>query len=364
MSQFIRNMILREIEKNGRIDGSPTINFEDRKIAFTGEDIYVADNWVWSLTGISAYYLPLPPNTYGVVIYPDGSIHNKAGGLHEAPPGSYKIQYVDKHERFDFTDPTSELARDGEKLTLRVLVRYHVIDPLIALRIDRPVETLMEHIQMDLAQYIRTHNHNDIADHAEARAMGKIHQFFIERHANRHPLSRAIAILGIELKEFTGDMEFVNLRRSTLTQQRQDQIERDQLDRKKEIERLKAEHKMALDKLNAKATAEIATLLRETQKQDILLEDMRTQAQRRQDLLVKAVDAVSLALEHSSYSRNPGEIKNAISNLLDAIKETSPTIEQPSTKNESAGNSQPPSTGNEKIEGLTNTLLNLLNPKK
>lgn len=109
-------------------------------------------------------------------------------------------------------------------------------------------------------------------------------------------------------------------------------------------------------------------ILRETQKQNIRLETMRTQTQRRHELLVKAVDAVGLAVEHSSYSRNPGEIRNAISNLLDAIKENAPSLDEIEQTNENNTPNRfaprPNATGNQKIESLTNTLLDLLNPKK
>ena len=89
----------------------------------------------------SAFYLALPPNTYGVVAYPDGSSRNLPGGLHEVPAGVYKVYYVDDRERTDTSDPVSEMTTDNEKLTLQVILRYHVIDPVLALGIAHPVET-------------------------------------------------------------------------------------------------------------------------------------------------------------------------------------------------------------------------------
>lgn len=365
MISFLRTLILRNIERAGRSQGSPTIKFENRKIVVVGENLYAGEWLFLRLLKANAFYLPLPSNAYGIVIHPDGTAHNLAGGLHPMLPGLYKLQYVDKHERFDVTAPISEVAMDGEKLTLTVMVRYRVTEPITALRIDKPIETLIEHLQTDLAQYIRTHNHNDIADSPAANGTSKILSFFIQRHADRHTLSRALAITGIELKEFMGDKDYINIRRNDLIQQQQDQIDKQQLDRKKEIEKLKAEHKVAMDTINAKAAADQAALrseiLHESSKREIMLDELRQQSQRRHELVVKAVDAISQALEHSGYSRNTAEIKNAISDLLSAIREDKPETAQASSKN---ANNGPRTTSNDKIEDLTNTLLNLLKPRR
>ena len=365
MTLILRTLVLRSIERAGRNQGSPTVKFDNRKITVTGENLYAGQSLFLRLIKANAFYLPLPSNAYGIVVYPDGTTRNLAGGLHEVPPGLYKLQYVDKHERYDVTTPISEMAMDGEKLTLTVMVRYRVTEPLTALRIDKPIETLIEHLQTDLAQYIRTHNHNDIADSPLANGASKILSFFSQRHADRFPLSRAIAITGIELKEFMGDKDYINIRRNDLIQQQQDQIDKQQLDRKKEIEKLKAEHKVELEKINSRASAEQLALrseiLHETEKRDILLDEMRQQSQRRHELVVKAVDAISQALEHSGYSRNSAEIKSAIGDLLSAVREDKPETAQSSSIN-SANN--PRTTKNDKIEDLTYTLLNLLKPRK
>ncbi|NOH04481.1 MAG: hypothetical protein HND47_22180 [Chloroflexi bacterium] len=377
MANLIRRLRLWLIERRGRSLGAPTIRFDEREIIAPGRDLDVRyDIWRF-LTGVSAFYLPLPPNTYGIVIFPDGTTRNLAGGLHEVRSGLYKLQYVDKHERFDFTAPITEIALDGEILTLRVLVQYRVIDPLIVLKIDRPIETLMENIQSDLAQYVRSHNHADIINPADAEDRGRILQHLIQKHLSRHPLSRAIAISGIEIKEYAGDQDYISQRRSYQIRQREDLFDRAQLDRKKEIERMRAEHKVELEKLNAKAAAESAALrneiLYESQKRDILLDEMRQQSKRRHELVVKAMDAISEAMEHSMYSRNASsEIRNNIKELLAAIGESRPDTGQtappggaaPAQGGAPPAQAGPQTSGNEKIERLTNSLLSLLRTQK
>lgn len=367
----IKENVKRWLENRGRIQGAPTIKYDTRKVVTAGPEQEVRNGLLYLFTDVRGFYLALPANTAALIIHADGKIEKRlAGGYIEERPGLYKIQYVDLHSRSDSTQPVTEIAMDGEMLTLRVLFRYRVSDPESALGIDRPIETLIDHLQADLAQYIRTHNHNDIADRGHPQEAGQIAQFFLQRHATRPPLCHAIKIEGIELKEFLGDSEYVNMRRSTLTQQRQTAVERELIESRNEIERLKAAQKQELERINAHMSAETTAqrnkILRETQEQDIRLENLRTQAQRRHELMVKAVNAVGQAVEHSSYSRNPGEIKSAINNLLDAIKENSPTLEQEAAKGGDTNSTaaRVAASGNQKIEDLTNTLLNLLKPKK
>jgi hypothetical protein len=250
MLESIRRMMLNRIEEKGRKEGAPIVNFLEREISVEGEDMYVGQNGLEWLLYVSAFYLSLPPNTYGVVVYPDGTSHELAGKLHEVPAGVYQVHYVDKHERTDTSAPVSEITTDGEKLILQVILRYHVTDPVLALRIVQPVETLMEHIETDVAQYIRTHAHGDIADSANGHD-NKLFSFFSEKHNRRQPLSDAIAITGMELKDFTEDREYVEMRRMARMNEKQNQIERQQAEYQQELNRLKAQHKVDNKKLAA-----------------------------------------------------------------------------------------------------------------
>lgn len=372
MTDF-RNALWRDIENRGRAEGLPVLKFDNRKIISQGPEHRVPYDLWYFFTGVSGFYLSVPPNTFGILIHPNGQMQERpVGGIQAVPPGVYKTLFVDLRERSDSTQPVTDIALDGETLSLRLLFRYRVSNPMGIQTIDRPIETLIELLQADLAQYIRTHSHTEITDRGIAREDGQITQYFLERHQTRQNLADAIEIENIELKEFTPDSEYVNLRRNTLMQQRQTQFERQLLDSKNEIERLRTTQRMEIERLTTEANAQTTALrdqiLRETQRQNIRLETMRTQTQRRHELLVKAVDAVGLAVEHSSYSRNPGEIRNAISNLLDAIKENAPSLDEVDHQNgntaPSGATSRPSFTGNQKIEDLTNTLLDLLNPQK
>ena len=381
----LRKMVLGRIEQAGRRLGAPTVTFSGRKISVPGEDIYVANSPSRSVTMTSGFYLPLPPNAFGVVIFPDGTSHNMDGGVHEVPPGLYKLQYVDKLEHLEFTSPISEMTTDGEKLTLKVILRYRIVDPIVALRIDRPVETLIEHIEADVAQYIRTHDHTDIADSSENHPASKLLAFFTQRHNRRFPLSKAFIITGIELKDFTGDNEYVQMRRKARMDERQNKIEKEQVGYQQELGVLKAQYKAENEKNMAEHTAELKKKAAEHQaqiekeearhekeKQDILyqvrlheieLDDKRKRLQRRENEFFKAIDAISATFS-SGHPMSPSIIKT-MTDLVAALKEEADTGSNPTPGSKAPETESPASSaGSDKVEKLTNTLLNLLNPKK
>jgi len=369
---FLRRYVLEGIERRGRRQGAPVVTFPQRTISVQGESINVADGIWYLVTRTSGFYLSLPANAFGVVVFPDGTSHNMEGGVHDVPPGLYRLHYVDKHERMDHSSPISELTTDGEKLTLKVVLRYRVVDPITALRIDRPIENIIEHVEADIAQYIRTHDHSDIADGAEQNQDSKLLSFFIQRHNRRFPLSKAFIITGIELMEFTGDNEYVEMRRAARTNERKLDIEREQIDRQREVEQIKTNFQTEIENLKARAAAEREVaekeILLDSRKKDIELENLRTQSKWRHELVIKAVDAIGQALEPSAYPRNTTEIKSIVAELLGALREDKPVQSGDigTEKNEKASTPRPTnlSPADQKIESLTSTLLDLLKPRK
>lgn len=389
---FLRRYVLEGIERRGRRQGAPVVTFPQRTISVEGESIYVADGIRFLITRTSGFYLSLPANAFGVVVFPNGTSHNMEGGVHDVPPGLYRLHYVDKHERLDHSSPISELTTDGEKLTLKVVLRYRVVDPITALRIDRPIENIIEHVEADIAQYIRTHDHSDIADSAEQNQDSKLLSFFIQRHNRRFPLSKAFIITGIELKEFFGDDEYVEMRRKASTEKRKNRIEKEQAalqqelnlikaqyqvaneksiaDHNAELARKAAEHMVEMGKLEARYEKEKQEIMEQVHLNEIELDDRRKHLQRRENEFAKAVDAISTAI--SSGYTNPVVVKT-IADLAAALKEdvnseyrpTSELSESKLSTNQKRIATPPisPAEG-DRVEKLTNTLLGLLNSKR
>jgi hypothetical protein len=373
---FIYQAILSGIEERGLAEGAPMVTFPEREVSVEGEDIYVGRKWLEWLFFVNAFYLALPPHTYGVVVSPDGKAENKRGGLYkDLAPGVYSLHYVDKHERTTASEPVSELTTDGEKLTLQVILRYCVSDPVLVLSIANPVGTLMEHVEADVAQYIRTNKHSEIAD-PKGNSNSNLFSFFSERHKRREPLSKAISITGIELKEFRGDKEYVEMRRKAQIEEEQNKIEQQQAQYQQELSRLKAQNKVEnekhlaeVEKMNTVHQKEMQDILHDVKLRQIELDDKSKHLQRREDEFIRAIDAISNSFS-SGYPLNATVIKT-MTDLVAALKEevgseAKSMAERTAGENKPAngGNRTSPTTPADKVDQLTDTLLKLLKPKR
>lgn len=380
MYQSIRRFLLDQTEREGRVRGAKQITFNEKMIIQAGEDVYVAGGILREfLFKATAFYLSVPGNAFCIVTLPDGAPQLFEGGLHEVPPGTYKPFYIDRAERRLTTAPVSELTKDNEKLALSVLVRYRVADdPREIFKIDKPLEMMVEHIQTDIAQYIRTHNHDEIADKP---GENKVLAFFIKRHNSRHQLARAIVLTGVELKEFSGDMEWVEMRRGDSINKKLSEIDKEKLERQSVIEKLQTAYKVEMDRMQAKHRSELEATLskadaeKEALKSDILYKSqlreihnelMRRRPEQRREYVGSAMEAIRQALEPSAFPRNNPEINGIITALLATIRED--MQEAPDLTNGGSVEKEPQvdarSAREKKIGDLTSTLLEWLEVKK
>lgn len=343
MSTIIRKWMLNKIEKQAQASKSQIIAADEKSLVVYGERIIIKDDWLSRLSDATGFFLSVPPNFYCVVLYPDGSFHELEKGFHSALPGEYQIIYVQKQERFVVTNPVSEITTDGEKFSLSCLVQFCVKDPSIAAQIDRPIELLTEYIETDIASYIRSHDHHEIASLINASSNELLLSFLIEKNLRRRLLPNAIIITNVEVKMSFGDPEFLELRRSTILEKKQI-AEKERLEFQIEIERIKAQHNAEFQRLAAKTQAEKESLLAEISRQkkieDEQNENSNNLLQRRHDLVIEAAGAIGQALESSSEEKHTNApIKDTVDKLLATIRDTT-SFEQ----------------GNEKIQGLIEEL--------
>jgi regulator of protease activity HflC (stomatin/prohibitin superfamily) len=308
--------------------------------------------------------------------------------MHVAPAGLYRIFYVDKQERSDVSGLVPEITTDGEKLTLKVILRYQVVDPVVALGIANPVDTMMTHIETDVAQYIRTHHHSEIADSA-VEQNSRLLSFFTDRHNRREPLAKAIKILGVELKEFMGDKDFVDMRRRELTNEKQTRLTRQEEEYQQEIERLKSQFKAESDRLTASLSAELnrqaaeqraeletlearykrekAEIMHQVYEQKIDLDERRQRLTMQYDKFAKAFDAISQAIA-GGHPINPSAFQIVLQ-LVEALTKEIRGGEPPVTsagaaEDQAAAKAAPPKPSDDNVSKLTQTLLDLLKPRK
>jgi hypothetical protein len=130
-----------------------------------------------------------------------------------------------------------------------------------------------------------------------------------------------------------------------------------------ELKRKAAEHKAEIEKIEARHEKETKEILYQVRLREIELDDKRKHLQRRENEFFKAIDAISATFS-SGHPMNPSIIKT-MTDLVAALREevdngSSPTPESKPSETEPPASS----VGSDKVEKLTNTLLNLLNPKK
>ena len=116
-----------------------------------------------------------------------------------------------------------------------------------------------------------------------------------------------------------------------------------------------------------KSVLESEIFKEESKRATTLLEMERQNQQRRNNLLMKAMDAISQALSHTSYSRNPVETQEIIRELLSTIKEEDvPSSPEAKIKIDELRNTierDTSSSQDNKIQELSNVLLDLLNKR-
>jgi len=239
-----------------------------------------------------------------------------------------------------------------------------------------------------VAQYIRTHHHSEIADSAD-RQDSRLLAFFTERHSRREPLAKAIKILGVELKEFVGDKDFVDMRRRAVTDQRQTLLNRQEEEHQQEIERLKTQFKAENDRLTASLSAELsrqaaeqraeietlearyerekAEILHQVYEQKIELDERRQRLTMQYDKFAKAFDAISQAIA-GGYPVNASAFQIVLQ-LVDALTKEIRGGEPPApaAEDQAAAKAQaapPPKSSDDNVSRLTETLLDLLKSRK
>jgi len=352
-------LIRRWVEWWGRQRKSEPVEFPEGQIVVQMQGFKVNDL-------LGAVYLNLAPNIYAVITDPDGNYHRVPGGYNQLREGNYGVQFIDKRDRADVLPPISETTLDGARVSFTVYTRYRVIDPLRVLEIDQPLQTYFNTIESDVKEYIRTHKHDDIVDVHDNIDSNHLSRF-ITQQQSRHPfISRAITLIDIGIKERQGDPELTGMRKTIQVQEKQNRADDALQGQRQELERKLVEQESFVREYKAKAEARIQDILKKVREQEIELDNERRRYQRKQDRNMKALETISRALTAPGYPRNPNEIKGIIEELINALKADEAAASKPeATPNSKPAEAQASSTpatdkNAEKIENLTNTLLNLL----
>lgn len=305
-----------------------------------------------------ATFVNLHPTHFAVAISPDGRIINLKGGYNLLSPGYYNIHYVDKQNRIHPIPRTAETTLDGFQVAMELVVSYRVIDPVRALEVQNPVESLLRLVQANLKEFIRSHKYEEIVGDLDGHKIDndQVAVFIKEQHFDRSPLAKVFYILDVVVKERIGDPKVIEMREKY-------QISQKQLDNQKalqtlnqELEKKVADQDALIKQIKANSAVAQQNTIQQVEMQKIELEKARADFKYRQENWGKAVNAIVQTLSNQTYPPDSAEYE-VIKELLEELRAA--TGQNGEAAKGGKGPAGPAKTPNpERINELTNTLLN------
>lgn len=347
------------LEYWGRRRTAPRYNFRENEIVSPGLVLNVSPL-------LGAAYLNVHPTHYGVVISPDGRIMNIRGGYSPLPPGRYISHYVDKQNRVMLIPRTSEAAADGPQVCLELVVTYRVIDPIKALDVQKAVDTLSIFIQSDLKEFIRSHKYDEIVGDLYGRKVDNdlVVRYIKDQHANRHQMSKLFFIADVVIGYKVGDPQVSQIREKIQINQWQYDADSETQRQNQELGEKVAAQEAVIRRIKAESDANQQEILQKMELQKIELDRARAELQFRQERMSRAMDAIGQAFSSQTYPRDAREVE-IIRDLIAALGGSADrTAKQASSQDIPAPSGSSGTPASDKIDSLTDTLLNWLEHKR
>jgi uncharacterized protein YhaN len=166
------------------------------------------------------------------------------------------------------------------------------------------------------------------------------------------------------VEEQLGDPTLDEIRGNFQREQRQNAATRDLLQQKQELETRIASQEAEIQRIRAEADAKQQQIQQKMKLQSMEFERARADLNYQQEIMRRAMDAIGQAFSASAYPMDPREveiIKEIIGELRNKSGLTAPSTTEP-------GGISPPrsenTTGPERLDTLTDTLLNWLDYKR
>jgi regulator of protease activity HflC (stomatin/prohibitin superfamily) len=350
MRSFLNDFGKYWLERQGRKRSALRYPFRDDEIV---SQAYLMRVSSW----FNAYYLNLHPSHYAIAITPAGRLINVRGGYNALLPGRYILHYVDRQNRVFVIPRVTETTLDGAQVSLELVITYQVVDPFLALEVQQPLETFFVFIQSDLREFIRTHKYDEIVGDTVGHAVNTnlVAQYIRDQHRTREQMSKLFKILEVVVEEKTGDPKLTEIRGKFEAKQRQNVADSELLRQNQDLERRVASQDAEIQRIKAKADATEQEIRQKMDLQSIELEKARAELDFRQKKMMRAMDAIAQAFAAPTYPRDPREVE-IIKELLGALGGTQ------NGSGNGQDQSKPQST--DRIDTLTNTLLNWLDRKR
>jgi len=359
MSSFIMDVGKLWLEWRGRRRPVPRYIFQENEIVSPPYRKSTSHLW-------QAMYLNLHPTHFAVAIGPTGKMYNLQGGYNVLPPGRYNVHYIDRQSRVTRLPRIEEKTYDGAKVALELVITYRVVDPIKALEIQQPVETLLDFIQSDLKEFIRSHKYDEIIGDLKGHKLQneELVQYIRGHHMARSPICKLFYIMDVVIKERIGDPKIIEQREKLQINQRQFDTQSELQRQNQELERRVTEQDAVIRRMKVEAEGNLQESTRKIEMQKIELERARQEFQYRQDKWMKAMGAIDLALSSPAHSRDP-QVLQGIQQLLGTMGVSPASAAEAGARQKGRLGQEEPQTPNpEDMDSLTNNLLSLLARKK
>ncbi|HEY5653562.1 MAG TPA: hypothetical protein VLA72_11985 [Anaerolineales bacterium] len=359
MSKVLNELFIPIQEFTGRRRLAP-------QITFSANEIYYPIKTIKKVSFLTnALYVNLTPKLYAVAVSPEGSPFVLRGGInYPLASGKYSIYYVSKEQRQAVIPKVSETTADGAQVSLELIINYRVADPVKALEVEQPVESLIAFIKADLQEYIRSNTYDEILGDGATRRIDDdlISRYIKEKHNTRHQLSKLFFIADIAVDERTGDPKLIGIRENYQVQQRQQTTDNELLKQKQDLEKKVTLQEAEIRRIKAESDATQQDIRQKMELQMMELEKARAEMQYRQDRMQRAMSAVAQAFS-SNYPKDPGEVE-IINQLLNELGSGGISHRNIVNRQEDPASDGSGAEGkSQRIDNLTDTLLRWLNHK-
>lgn len=357
MNKALNEIFIPILVESGKRKLAPQIIFAPNEICSPRQTRNVSP---WT----NALYINLSPKLYAVAISPDGKPFILKGGInYPLDSGKYSIHYVSREQRQAIIPKVSETTTDGAQVSLELIINYRVADPVKALEVEQPVESLIAFIKADLQEYIRSRAYDEILGDTAMTQIDNslVSRYIKEKHNNRHQLSKLFFIADIVVKERTGDPKLMEIRENYQIEQRQNTATRELTNQKQVLEKKLAIQEADIKRIRAEADAKQQDIMRKMELQNMQLEKARADLQFRQDRMQRALEAVTRAFS-SSYPKDPREVE-IINQLLHELGSSATLPPVTADNHGTSTNGTDAESGTQRLDSLTDKLLHWLDHK-
>lgn len=218
------------------------------------------------ITGrLDADYLYVYPDCAAVLTAPDGerSVVSR-GGYVDLPGGVYTLQYVDQRKHLTSLPVVSARSADGPQVGLSINLSWQVIDPLLVMSIDQPINVLMASATTAIKSFIQSHKHDELAQGQERTRIDEaVIKRYITHEIGQNQACKGFAIIDVQVTSRQGDPALLEIQQARLVQEKKTSTEKDKLQQEKELvdqKELLLRRQAETNKMQVEQEAELAKM--------------------------------------------------------------------------------------------------------